>query len=94
VAEAITLGVLLREIPGAYDVALDLGLRVGREFQLPDGHFITRIYHGGLRHKMPFLRWPQAQMFYALSKLLLSEKERGMRSSESSLVATADDHDA
>ena len=92
VAEAITLGVLLRdEIPGAYEVALDLGLRVGREFQLPDGHFVTRIYWGGLRHKMPFLRWPQAQMFYALSKLLRSEKEREARTPHAALASTVDD---
>jgi hypothetical protein len=91
VAEAITLGVLLRDdIPGAYDVALDLALRAAREFQLPDGHFITRIYRGGLRHKMPYLRWPQAQMFYALSKLLLSEKELEARTHGATLV-TVDD---
>ncbi len=92
VAEAITLGVLFRdEIPTAYDVALDLGLRVGREFQLPDGHFVTRIYLGGLRHKMPFLRWPQAQMFYALSNLLLSEKGRETRRPEAAFASTVDD---
>jgi hypothetical protein len=39
---------------------------------------------------MPYLRWPQAQMFYALSKLLLSEKELEARTHEATLV-TVDD---
>lgn len=71
VAEAITLGSLLRrQIPPAFELASALGSRLCREFQLPDGHFVTRVYTGGLRHKMPFLRWPQAQLFYALTNLL------------------------
>lgn len=71
VAEAITLGVLLKdEIPEAYERALDLAFRVGPEFQLPDGHFVTRVYRGGIQHKMAFLRWPQAQMFLALTNVL------------------------
>ncbi len=90
VAEAITLGVLLKdEIPQAYERARDLALRVGREFQLPDGHFVTRVYRGGIRHKTAFLRWPQAQMFYALTNLLVSEKAREARSEEAALAPSA-----
>jgi hypothetical protein len=74
-AEAITLGVLLKdEIPDAYQLAGSLALRVCRQFQLPDGHFITRVYFGALRHKAAFLRWPQAQLFYALNSLLAAGK--------------------
>ena len=92
VAEAITLGVLLRnEIPEAYEVALKLGVRAAREFQLSDGHFITRIYRGGIRHRLPFLRWAQAQMFLALTNLLAGEKERRGRSEEAVMVAAADE---
>jgi hypothetical protein len=71
VAEAITLGALLKdEIPEAFEMARKLAMRVREEFQLPDGHFVTRVYRGGLRHTFPFLRWPQAQMFLAITNLL------------------------
>lgn len=92
VAEAITLGMLLRnEIPAAYELALRLGVRAAREFQLSDGHFITRIYRGGIRHTLAFLRWAQAQMFLALTNLLVSEKERSGQSEETVLVTAVDD---
>ena len=71
VAEAINLGVLLRgQIPGAFAMAHKLTSLVRSRFQLRDGYFITRIYVNDLKHKMPFLRWPQAQLFYALTNLL------------------------
>ncbi len=70
-AEAITLGTLLSsEIPGAFGLARRLARHVLDRYQLPDGHFVTRIYIGGVRHTLPFLRWPQSQMFYALTNLL------------------------
>lgn len=73
-AEAITLGVLLRDkIPSAYQVAQDLALRLSRDFQLSDGHFVTRVYASGVRHTLPFMRWPQAQLFYALTSLLVAK---------------------
>jgi hypothetical protein len=73
-AEAITLGVLFRhDVPSAYDATRRLASTVCRDFQLPAGYFITRVYIGGRRHKQPFIRWPQAQMFYALTSLLLAE---------------------
>lgn len=71
-AEAITLGALLRdEIPGALDFANDLAARLEKH-QLPDGHFVTRTYIGGIRHTFPYLRWPQAQIYYALTNLLIA----------------------
>ena len=93
-AEAITLGVLLgNEFPAAIGVARDLAGRLCREFQLPDGHFVTRVYRGGIRHTTPFLRWPQAQVFYALTSLLLAETERQARgqtwTSEPTAVSTS-----
>jgi hypothetical protein len=70
-AEAMTLGALLREeIPGAFDFAHELARRLGAQYQLPDGHFVTRVYRGGIRHTFPFLRWPQAQLFHAVTNLL------------------------
>lgn len=71
-AEAITLGTLLRDvIPEAFDMARSLTGSLIGSYQLLDGHFVTRTYVGGLRHKVPFLRWPQAQLFLALTNMLL-----------------------
>ena len=73
-AEAIMLGVLLRhDVPLAYDLSRRLASTICRDFQLSSGCFVTRVYIGGRRHKQPFMRWPQAQMFYALTSLLLAE---------------------
>jgi hypothetical protein len=70
-AEAITLGVLLRNIvPGAFADAQRLARILIDDYQLRDGHFVTRVLVGGLLHTFPFLRWPQAQLFYALTNLL------------------------
>jgi hypothetical protein len=70
-AEAITLGTLLKDsIPDAFALARRLARRAIRDYQLADGHFVTRAYRGGLRHTTPFLRWPQAQMFLALTNML------------------------
>lgn len=74
-AEAITLGVLLRDrIPEACTLACRLARRLIDAYQLPSGAFVTRVYLGGLRHTLPFLRWPQSQLFYALTNLLRALK--------------------
>lgn len=70
-AEGITLGTLLEGmIPEAGKLARDLAQELISRYQLSDGHFVTRVYRGGMRHRFPFLRWPQAQLFYALTNLL------------------------
>jgi hypothetical protein len=67
-AEAISLGCLLhQQIPEAYDMAKKMVLRLIESYQMHAGHFITKIFIGGYKHKYPFLRWPQAQLFYALT---------------------------
>lgn len=72
-AEAITLGVLLHhDWPEGYLTAQRLATRVGRDLQTSKGFFVTRVYRGGMKHQHPFLRWPQAQLFYALTNLLAS----------------------
>jgi len=77
-AEAITLGSLLRdEVPGALSVAHELANRLIRNYQLPSGYFLTRIYRGGIRHSVPYLRWPQSQLFLALTNLLLAAESAG-----------------
>ena len=70
-AEAITLGALLKEsIPAAFAHAQQLAAWLIAKHQLRDGHFTTRVYRGGWRHTYSFVRWPQSQIFYALTNLL------------------------
>jgi len=70
-AEGISLGVLLRdEIPGALAFAETLANDLIQNCQLSDGHFVTRITTFGTKNKIPYLRWPQAQLFFSLSNLL------------------------
>ncbi len=72
-AEAITLGAVLRDdIPEAFALAQRLARAVCQQYQLPDGHFVTRVYVGGIKHTLPFLRWPQSQLFHALANLLVA----------------------
>ena len=86
VAEAITLGTLLRsQIPEAFDLAQNLARATVSTYQTPAGCFVTRVYLGGLRHTLPFLRWPQAQMFYALTNFL-AELDRAPLDRASSLT--------
>jgi hypothetical protein len=72
-AEAISLGALLKtEIPEAFVLACKLALRLADNYQLQDGYFVTRTYLAGFKHRLPFLRWPQAQLFFAITNLLSS----------------------
>src|SRR6185295_1354295 len=67
VAEAISLGTLIRDdIPEALALADILAARFLRRCQLRAGHWLTRIYLGGIGHRVPFLRWPQSQLFLAV----------------------------
>ena len=75
-AEAITLGALLRDfIPDAFTKAQKLATVLCEKYQLADGHFVTRVYRGGFKHTFPFLRWPQAQLFYSLTNLLVASQK-------------------
>ena len=77
-AECITLGTLIGGmIPDAGCLARSLADKLIQHYQLPDGHFVTRVFRGGFRHRFPFLRWPQAQLFYALTNLLKTQDKRG-----------------
>jgi hypothetical protein len=76
-AEAINLGVLLKNnIPGAFALSCKLAHQLIKKYTLPDGHFVTRTYFAGFKHRLPFLRWPQAQLFYAITNLLVSLIQR------------------
>ena len=73
-AEGITLGTLIGEmLPEARGLARSFAEQLITRHQLPAGHFVTRVFRGGFRHRFPFLRWPQAQLFYALTNLLKTE---------------------
>jgi hypothetical protein len=77
VAEAITLGSLLgEENPEAFELAKTLVARLITQYQLRAGHWVTRIYRGGIRHKVPFLRWPQSQLFLALTNFLVATEKQ------------------
>jgi len=72
-AEGIALGPLLNEdIDGALDFSLQLVSHLIDSFQLKDGHFVTRVTTLNTWNKIPYLRWPQAQLFHALTLLLVS----------------------
>ena len=74
-AESILLGILLNDIvEGALDFSEYLANFMIENFQLSEGYFITRISNLGKKNKIPYLRWPQAQLFYALTNLLLVKK--------------------
>jgi hypothetical protein len=76
-AEGIALGPLLNpDIEGALDFSLQLALHLIDAFQLKKGYFVTRVTTLGTRNKVPYLRWPQAQLFYALTSLLLTGSGR------------------
>ncbi len=69
-AEAITLGALLQDDhPEAFEHARQLAAALSGRYQCRDGHFVTRVYRGGWRHTFPFIRWPQSQLFLALTNL-------------------------
>ena len=70
-AEGIALGPLLNpDIDGALDFSLQLAQHLIETFQLKKGYFVTRVTTLNTRNKVPYLRWPQAQLFNALTTLL------------------------
>jgi len=76
VAEAITLGTLLRDdMPDAFALAEALTARFVIRGQLRAGHWSTRVYVGGVTHRVPFLRWPQSQLFLALTNMLAAKEQ-------------------
>jgi hypothetical protein len=80
-AEAITLGTLLRhDIPEAYELANKLAIKLIRLYQLSAGYWVTRVYLGGIKHTLPFLRWPQSQLFHALTNLLVALRNTARQS--------------
>ncbi len=74
-AEAISLGVLMRyRFPGHYEKSLKLARKLN-DYQHEKGFFATRVYSWGPQYR-PYIRWPQAQLFYALTQVTKTEAEK------------------
>ncbi len=72
-AEGISLGILLQnEIHDALAFSLKLAQQLIHRFQLKDGHFVTRVSTLNTMNTIPYLRWPQAQLFYALTSIMVN----------------------
>ena len=70
-AEGINLGCLINDIiPGSLEKSIWLANDLISNFQLKKGHFVTRVTTLNTFHKVPYIRWPQAQIFYALTQIL------------------------
>jgi len=88
VAEAISLGVLLRDdFSDAALLAETQAARLIHRHQVSDGHWVTRIYIGGIRHTLPYLRWPQSQLFLALTNFLVASSKQNNPVSEFARVS-------
>lgn len=69
-AEGIKLGIYLKDmIEGALDFSGVMAEDLISKFQLSKGYFITRVTSFGTKHKVPYHRWPQAQLFCSLAML-------------------------
>ena len=73
-AEGITLALLLRDVDeDAETILRSLVRSLVRDWQLRDGHFLTRkTLTGG--NTVPYHRWAQAQAFHALVRYVESEQ--------------------
>jgi len=70
-AEGITLGLLMQH--EGYDslkLVNNMVADVSGKFQNSNGSFVTRVSLFNKKNTIPYLRWPQAQLFYALTNFL------------------------
>lgn len=76
-AEAIKLGVYLRDvIPEALWLSKNLSIELINNYQSSEGYYYTRINGLNGKNAIPYLRWPQAQLFNALTLFLLNIDEK------------------
>lgn len=74
-AEAISLCLKMQPFDDkAFQIADKLVHDVITKYQKKDGSFFTRISVLNIPNKIPYLRWPQSQLFYALTNYLLFNK--------------------
>ncbi len=63
-AEGISLCIDMRDLDSdAFLIGKKLVKSLLEDYQIKDGHFITRVSIFNMRNKVPYLRWPQAQLF-------------------------------
>lgn len=74
-AEGIILGPLLNDvIEGSLDFSYILADDLITRFQVKKGYYVTRVTSFNKKIKIPYHRWPQAQLFYALANILKTLK--------------------
>ncbi|MES1220313.1 MAG: hypothetical protein ABUT20_32730 [Bacteroidota bacterium] len=70
-AEAISLCNSLQKMDEeALTIRDKLLNEVIEKYQKKDGSFVTRVSMFGILNKIPYMRWPQSQLFYALTNCL------------------------
>jgi uncharacterized protein YyaL (SSP411 family) len=67
-AEALELALLLRQDVPTDDLAASIVQQLLDGLQTSQGYFVTRVSTGGLRNRVPYHRWAQAQVFCALAR--------------------------
>ncbi len=72
-AEGISLGLLMKEKDAeAGDIMNKMVKDLVEKYQNKNGSYITRVSIFNIKNKIPYLRWPQAQLFFALTNYLKS----------------------
>lgn len=72
-AEGISLCLEMQDVDAdAQNIANMLVQDVVSKYQKKDGSYTTRVNIFNIRNNVPFLRWPQAQLFFALTKFILN----------------------
>jgi len=90
-AEGISLGVLLDDaIAGAFQFSIKLAADLINNFQLEQGSFVTRVSTLNTFNKVPYLRWPQAQLFYALTGVVATLKTKAAAVDQNDTVTVVD----
>jgi hypothetical protein len=71
-AEAISLCMLMQPFHDkSNQIAEKLVEDIIHKYQKKDGSYYTRINVFGIPNKVAYMRWPQSQLFYALTNYLL-----------------------
>lgn len=76
-AEAINLEIEMNNVIRKPDYKLlnNYIIELKNKYQLEEGYFITRINSFNMKNKIPYLGWPQSQLFNSLVKLLNHTKK-------------------
>ena len=80
-SEAIKLEIEMnKSISREFSYSRNLISQIISKFQTKKGFFVTRVNSLRLKNKIPYMRWPQAPLFNALSEFyLLSNIEKSKK---------------